>query len=125
LNPQAVSCRKPPGLLVFSLPQSRWLRQAHAANRIEELSMFHDEPSKPAGVGRLISDLRAAKVELLSAQCAADRLRLQYSIADIVSFGEPQTLQGAIASASALCRFFASIQDQMKQAQMKQAEQRK
>jgi hypothetical protein len=79
--------------------------------------MLNDTPSKPAGVGRLISDLRAAKVELLSAQCAADRLRLQYSVADIVSFGEPQTLQGAIASASALCRFFASIQDQMKQAE--------
>jgi len=77
--------------------------------------MLKDESSRQAGVGRLISDLRAAKVELLSAQCAADRLRLQYSVADIVSFGEPQTLQSAIASASALCRFFASIQDQMEQ----------
>jgi hypothetical protein len=84
-----------------------------------------DEATRPAGVGRLISDLRAAKVELLSAQCAADRLRLQYSVADIVSFGEPQTLQGAIASASALCRFFASIQERMNQDQMKQAGQRK
>jgi hypothetical protein len=81
--------------------------------------MLNDESSKPAGVGRLISDLRAAKVELLSAQCAADRLCLQYSVADIVSFGEPQTLQRAIASASALCRFFASIQDQMKQAEQR------
>jgi hypothetical protein len=81
--------------------------------------MLNDASSKPAGVGRLISDLRSAKIELLSAQCAADRLRLQYSVADIVSFGEPQTLQGAIASASALCRFFASIQDQMKQAEQR------
>jgi hypothetical protein len=87
--------------------------------------MLNDASSKPAGVGRMIFDLRAAKVELLSAQCAADRLRLQYPVADIVSFGELQTLQGAIASASALCRFSASIQDQMKQDQMKQAEQRK
>ncbi len=81
--------------------------------------MVNDEVSKQAGVGRLISDLRSAKVELLSAQCAADRLRLQYSVADIVSFGEPQTLQSAIASASALCRFFASIQDQMRQAEQR------
>ena len=92
--------------------------------------MSKDEASKAAGAGRLASDLRAAKVELLSAQCAADRLRLQYSVADIASFGEPHTLQSAIASASALCRFFASIQDQMNQDQMnqgrmKQAEQRK
>jgi hypothetical protein len=71
--------------------------------------MLNDESRRQAGVGRLISDLRAAKVELLSALCAADRLRLQYSVADIVSLGEPHTLKGAIASASALCRFFASI----------------
>jgi hypothetical protein len=61
-----------------------------------------DEAGKPAGADRLISDLRTAKVELLSAQCATDRLRLQYSVEDIVSFGEHHTLKGAIASA--LCR---------------------
>jgi hypothetical protein len=98
--------------------------------RTEDFVMLNDESSRQAGVGRLISDLRAAKIELLSAQCAADRLRLQYSVTDIVSFGEPHTLQGAIASANALCRFFASIQDQMnmdqmKADQMKHAEQRK
>ena len=79
--------------------------------------MSNDAPKKQAGIARLISDLRAAKVELLSAQCATDRLRLQYSVADIVSFGERQMLKGAIASAGALCRFFGSIEDQMKQAE--------
>jgi hypothetical protein len=79
--------------------------------------MLDDASSRQAGIARLISDLRAAKVELLSAQCATDRLRLQYSVADIVSFGERQALKGAIASAGALCRFFASIEDQMKQAE--------
>jgi len=79
--------------------------------------MLNDELSKRTGIARLISDLRTAKVELLSAQCATDRLRLQYSVADIVSFGEPHTLKGAIASASALCRFFASIEHQMRQAE--------
>jgi hypothetical protein len=79
--------------------------------------MSNDETTKQAGIARLISDLRAAKVELLSAQCAADRLRLQYSISDIVSFGERQTLKGAIASADALCRFFGSIEDQIKRAE--------
>jgi hypothetical protein len=79
--------------------------------------MLNDASSRQAGIARLISDLRAAKVELLSAECAADRLRLQYSVEDIVSFGERQALKGAIASAGALCRFFASIEDQMKQAE--------
>jgi hypothetical protein len=82
--------------------------------------MLDDESSRQPGIGRLISDLRAAKVELLSAQCATDRLRLQYSVADIVSFGERRTLKGAIASVGALCRFFASIEDQIKQAEQKE-----
>ena len=79
--------------------------------------MSNDESSKAAGIARLVSDLRAAKVELLSAQCATDRLRLQYSIADIVSFGERQALEAALASAAALCRFFGSIEGQLRQAE--------
>jgi hypothetical protein len=79
--------------------------------------MLNNEPGKQEGIARLISDLRAAKVELLSAQCATDRLRLQYSVADIVSFGERQALKDAIASAGALCRFFCSIEDHLKQAE--------
>jgi hypothetical protein len=79
--------------------------------------MLNEETSKQTAVARLIADLRNAKVELLSAQCAADRLRLHYSIADIVSFGERQALKGAIASAGALCRFFASVEEQIKRAE--------
>ena len=75
------------------------------------------ESRKQAGIDRLASDLRAAKIELLSAQCAADRLRLQYSIADIVSFGEPQALKCAIASADAVSRFFSSIAHQLRETQ--------
>jgi hypothetical protein len=76
--------------------------------------MSNEELVKQAAVTRLMADIRAAKVELLSAQCAADRLRMQYSIADIVSFGERQSLKGAIASADALSRFFGSIAEQIK-----------
>jgi hypothetical protein len=79
--------------------------------------MLNDESGKRAGIARLISDLRVAKVELLSAQSATDRLRLQYSVADIVSFGERRALKGAIASVGALCRFFTSIDEQMKKAE--------
>ena len=63
--------------------------------------MFSDESSKQAEIARLSADLRNAKIELLSAQCAADRLRLQYSVQDIISFGERHALKGAIASAAA------------------------
>jgi hypothetical protein len=82
--------------------------------------MLNDDSGKQAGIGRLMSDLRTAKVELLSAQCAVDRLRLQYSVAEIVSFGERHALKGAIASAGALCRFFGSVEDQLKQAEQQE-----
>jgi hypothetical protein len=69
---------------------------------------------KQVDVARLTADLSAAKVELLSAQCAADRVRLQYSVQDIVAFGERPALKRAIASAEALYRFFSQIETQLK-----------
>jgi hypothetical protein len=81
--------------------------------------MSNDE-SKQVEVARLASDLRAAKIELLSAQCATDRLRLQYSIEDIISFGELHSLKGAIASAGALCRFFSSVEEELKRSERRE-----
>jgi hypothetical protein len=69
---------------------------------------------KQVDIARLTADLTAAKVELLSAQCAADRVRLQYSVQDIVAFGERPALKRAIASAEALYRFFSQIEAQFK-----------
>ncbi|MGH9495122.1 MAG: hypothetical protein ACRD3B_09005 [Candidatus Sulfotelmatobacter sp.] len=65
---------------------------------------------KNVDVARLKADLAAAAVELLSAHCAADRVRLQYSPQDIVSFGERAALKRAISSAEALYRFFSQIE---------------
>lgn len=70
---------------------------------------------KKVDVTRLSADLSAAKVELLSAQCALDRVRLQYSVQDIAAFGEPQTLKRVIASADALYKFISQIEAQIKQ----------
>jgi hypothetical protein len=64
-------------------------------------------------VDRLRADLAAAGVEMLSAHCAADRVRLQYSPQDIVAFGERRALERAIASAEAMHRFFSQIQAQI------------
>ena len=69
---------------------------------------------KQVDVARLKADLAAAGIELLSAHCAADRVRLQYSPQDIVAFGEKIALKKAIASSEALYRFFAQIEAQMK-----------
>ncbi|HTS37209.1 MAG TPA: hypothetical protein VMH04_16150 [Candidatus Solibacter sp.] len=62
---------------------------------------------------RLRADLSAAAVELLSAQCAVDRVRLQYSAQDIVAFGERQALKRAIASVEALHSFFSQVEAQI------------
>ena len=60
-------------------------------------------------VNRLRADVSAAAVELLSAHCAADRVRLQYSPQEIAAHGELQALKRAIASAEALHRFFTQV----------------
>jgi hypothetical protein len=70
---------------------------------------------KHVDVNRLTAALTAAKVELLSAQCAADRIRLQFSPQDIVTFGEAQTLKRVVASADALYSFFSQIEALIKQ----------
>jgi hypothetical protein len=59
---------------------------------------------------RLKADLSAASVELLSAHCATDRLRLRYSMHDIASFAERTTLTKALSSAEAVYRFFSQIE---------------
>ena len=70
--------------------------------------------AKKIDVARLKADVVAASVELLSAHCATDRIRLQYSPQDIAAFGERHSLRRAIASAEAVCRFFAQIEAHIK-----------
>lgn len=64
---------------------------------------------KQIDIARLKADLAAASVELLSAHCAADRVRLQYSPQDIVTFADRRGLRRAIASAEALHSFFSQL----------------
>lgn len=72
---------------------------------------------KQVDVTRLKADLAAAGVEILSAHCAADRVRLRYSAEDIVAFGERSTLKKAITSSHALYRFFAMLEIQLQHAE--------
>lgn len=65
---------------------------------------------KNIDTARLKADVAAASVELLSAHCATDRIRLQYSPQDIAAFGDRRSLQQAILSAEAVCRFFSQIE---------------
>jgi uncharacterized protein YlxW (UPF0749 family) len=68
----------------------------------------------------LKTDLAAASVELLSAHCATDRIRLRYSQQDIVAFGDPTVLQKAISSAGAVYRFFSLVEAQIRHKEQSQ-----
>ena len=73
--------------------------------------------NKQIDVPRLKADLAAATVELLSAHCATDRVRLQYSPHDIVAHGERDALKKAIAFADALHAFFSQVDHHIKLAE--------
>ncbi len=68
---------------------------------------------KQIDVARLKADLASASVELLSALCAADRVRLQYSTHDIVAFADRRGLLRAISSAEVLHSFFSQLKAQI------------
>lgn len=70
--------------------------------------------SEQLDAARLKADLAAACVELLSAQCAMDRVRLQYSPHDVVACAERSAVKKAVASAEALYRFFSQIEAHIK-----------
>jgi hypothetical protein len=72
--------------------------------------MITDEVKKRSDMARLNAELQAANIELLSAQCAADRLRMQHSVRDIAAVGDRETLKRAIAAARALNRFFTEVE---------------
>jgi len=63
---------------------------------------------------RLKADVAAAGVEILSAHCAVDRIRLQYSPQDVTQAADRNTLKKAIASAEAVYRFFSLIEQELK-----------
>jgi hypothetical protein len=55
------------------------------------------------------AELRHAQLEMLSAECATNRLRLRFSVEDMASFGQRDLLRKAMASATALHEYYGSI----------------
>ena len=68
-----------------------------------------DNPDDRVAVVQMNSELRHARLELLSAECATHQLRLRFSIEDLARFAECDLLRKAIESAAALNDFYASI----------------
>src|SRR5437868_14664547 len=59
------------------------------------------------------AELRHAQLELLSAQCATDRLRLRFSLEDIANRGQRDILRKALSSANALSDYYNRIAKQV------------
>jgi hypothetical protein len=61
-------------------------------------------------VVQLNADLRSAQLDLLSARCATDRLRLRFSPEDLARYADRDLLRKAADSATALHEFCSSIE---------------
>ena len=59
------------------------------------------------------AELQHAQLELLSAQCATDRLRLRFSLHDVASYGQRDVVRKAMASASALHEYYNQVTRQI------------
>jgi hypothetical protein len=75
-----------------------------------------ENPDDRVAIVQMNSELRHARLELLSAECATHQLRLRFSTEDLARYGEHDLLRKAIDSASALNDFFASIERQIQHA---------
>ncbi len=59
------------------------------------------------------AELRHAQLEMLSAQCATDRLRMRYSAEDLARHAQRDTLRKAWSSANALFEYYNTIVNQI------------
>ncbi len=72
-----------------------------------------NDPDDRVAIVQMNADLRHAQLDLLSAQCATDRLRLRFSVEDLARYGEKDVLRKTIGTAIALSEYYLSIQSEM------------
>jgi hypothetical protein len=72
-----------------------------------------NDPDDRVAIVQMNADLRHAQLDLLSAQCATDRLRLRFSVEDLARYGEKDVLRKTIGTAVALNDYYLSIQNEM------------
>ena len=72
-----------------------------------------NDPDGRVAIAQLNADLRHAQLDLLSAQCATDRLRQRFSVEDLARYGERDVLRKTIGTAIALNEYYLSIQKEM------------
>jgi len=72
-----------------------------------------DDPDDRVAIAEMNAELRHAQLDLLSARCSADRLRLRFSIEDVARHAERDVLRKAIRYAEALNEYYLSIQKEI------------
>ena len=72
-----------------------------------------DNPDDRVAIVQMNADLRHAQMDLLSAECATERLRTRFSAQDLARYGEKVILRKTIGSALALSEFYLSIRSQL------------
>lgn len=72
-----------------------------------------DETGDRVALVQMNAELRHAQLEMLSAQCATDRLRLRYSTEQIARHAQRDILRKAWAAANSLFEYYSSIVKQM------------
>jgi len=68
-----------------------------------------DEAGDRLAIMQINSELRHAQLELLSAQCATDRVRLRYSAESVARHAQRDVLRKAWASANALYEYYNGL----------------
>jgi hypothetical protein len=68
-----------------------------------------DKSGDRVAMVQMNSELRNAQLEMLSAQCATDRLRLRFSVEDIARHAQRDVLRKALSSATALHDYYTLI----------------
>jgi hypothetical protein len=72
-----------------------------------------DDPDDRVAIAEMNAELRHAQLDLLSARCSADRLRLRFSLDDLAQHAERDLLRKAIGHAVALSQYYLSIQKEI------------
>lgn len=68
------------------------------------------DPKQRVEPHRIMNDVNAAYIELLSAVCAVDRIRLRHSLEDVAKHCEPTLVMKTVRSATLICEYFSQLE---------------
>jgi hypothetical protein len=74
-----------------------------------------DNPGDRVAIAQMNSELQHAQLELLSAHCATNQLRLRFTSDDLARFGRRDILRKSVEAAASLNEYYASIEKKIPQ----------